>query len=50
MNPFFLATILKILFYNRVGIKMSIIQAGFIIICIHSEFLNFFFFLILKEI
>lgn len=42
MSPIFHAKIIKILFYNRIGIKMSIIQTGFIVICIHSEFLNFF--------
>lgn len=38
-------------FENCVGIKMTIIQVGFMIIYIHSEFLNFIFFiLILKDI
>lgn len=45
------AEILKILFDNCVGIKMTIIQVGFIIIYFNSEFLNFIFLiLILKDI
>lgn len=41
--------ILKILFDNCVGIKMTIIQVGFIIIYVLSEFLDFIFFILILE-